>query len=164
MRPPWRAVVDDHVDRPQVGARRRVEPSGTNCPNASALVCGCPCAGFHPSVKAGRPGKTGPQRNKRRPLRGGAPLPIPNREVKPRRDDDTAGDRGKVVRRPPTTETLPEEILEGFAVFIRCSLPLFFLLLSIPLFFTNFLLFLQPNSELWPRNWFLFLFYLLSIF
>ena len=46
------------------------------------------------------------ERHKWRPLRGGAPLPIPNREVKPRRDDDTAGDRGKVVRRPPLTETL----------------------------------------------------------
>ena len=29
-----RAVVDDHVDRPQVGARRRVEPSGTNGPES----------------------------------------------------------------------------------------------------------------------------------
>ena len=27
-----RAVVDDHVDRPQVGALRDVEPSGTNGP------------------------------------------------------------------------------------------------------------------------------------
>ena len=48
------------------------------------------------------------ERDKWRPLRGGAPLPIPNREVKPRRGDDTAGDRGKVARRPPTTGTLPE--------------------------------------------------------
>ncbi len=36
MRPPQRAVVDDHVDRPQVEAWRHVEPSGTNCPNACA--------------------------------------------------------------------------------------------------------------------------------
>ena len=34
MRPPLRAVVDDHVDRPQVGAWRHVEPSGTNGPSA----------------------------------------------------------------------------------------------------------------------------------
>ena len=37
-------------------------------------------------------------------MRGGAPLPIPNREVKPRSGDDTAPKRGKVARRPPTTE------------------------------------------------------------
>ena len=36
MRPPQRAVVDDHVDRPQVEAWRHVEPSGTNCPRACA--------------------------------------------------------------------------------------------------------------------------------
>ena len=37
-------------------------------------------------------------------MRGGAPLPMPNREVKPRSGDDTARKRGKVARRPPTTE------------------------------------------------------------
>ena len=57
-------------------------------------------------VSAFRPSEAA--RHEWRLWRGGAPLPIPNREVKPRRDDDTAGDRGKVVRRPPTTETLPE--------------------------------------------------------
>ena len=36
MRPPQRAVVDDHVDRPQVEASRDVEPSGTNGPRACA--------------------------------------------------------------------------------------------------------------------------------
>ena len=41
-------------------------------------------------------------------MRGGAPLPIPNREVKPRSGDDTARERGKAARRPPTAETLPE--------------------------------------------------------
>ena len=34
MRPPLRAVADDDVDRPQVGAWRHVEPSGTNGPKA----------------------------------------------------------------------------------------------------------------------------------
>ena len=36
MRRPRRAAVDDRVDRPQVGAQRCVEPSGTNCPRACA--------------------------------------------------------------------------------------------------------------------------------
>ena len=58
----------------------------------------CFCVGF-------RPIRERPWTNKWRLWRGGAPLPIPNREVKPRRDDDTAGDRGKVVRRPPLTGT-----------------------------------------------------------
>ena len=56
-------------------------------------------------------------RDKWRLWRGGAPLPIPNREVKPRRDDDTAGDRGKVVRRPPTTDS-PSALLAGLSVFV----------------------------------------------
>ena len=60
------------------------------------------CVRFHPS---GLGQQARPKRDKWRLWRGGAPLPIPNREVKPRRDDDTAGDRGKVVRRPPTTES-----------------------------------------------------------
>ena len=59
----------------------------------------CPPSPIHPVGTAERLGAA---------RRGGAPLPIPNREVKPRSGDDTAGDRGKVARRPPTTGTLPE--------------------------------------------------------
>ena len=65
--------------------------------------------------------------------RGGAPLPIPNREVKPRRDDDTAGDRGKVVRRPPLTES-PSATAGGllcFYISLPCFLFLFFLFLQL---------------------------------
>ena len=120
MRPPWRAVGDDDVDRPQVGARRRVEPSGTNGPSASV-----PCADAHREsvfLCLLSPIRLRPQRDKRRPLRGGAPLPIPNREVKPRRGDDTAGDRGKVARRPPTTET-PTVKTAGVCCFYGPALP-----------------------------------------
>ena len=59
-----------------------------------------------------------------RPLRGGAPLPIPNREVKPRRGDDTAGDRGKVARRPPLTETLHHTTVRG-SLFLDLTFVLF---------------------------------------
>ena len=33
--PQYRAVIDDDVDRPQVQARQRAQPSGTNSPNLS---------------------------------------------------------------------------------------------------------------------------------
>ena len=125
MRRPQRAVVDDHVDRPQVEAQRCAEPSGTNCPRA----CAQPREkrGARPSaavVRAGRgdpkPMKTavhvpavpfpppqGPSaRRKWRPLRRGAPLPIPNREVKPRRADDTASLWES--RSPPTFNENPD--------------------------------------------------------
>ena len=101
MRPPWRAVGDDDVDRPQVGARRRVEPSGTNGPSGLRTVA--PSRASEVCVPFPRPVE-GRRRHEWRHRRGGAPLPIPNREVKPRCGDDTAGDRGKVVRRPPTTD------------------------------------------------------------
>ena len=39
-------------------------------------------------------------------MRGGPPLPIPNREVKPRSADDTALSCGKVGRRHPYNESL----------------------------------------------------------
>ena len=96
MRPPLRAVGDDDVDRPQVRAWRHVEPSGTNGPKASALLCAAAV------VSAFTPSREG------RPRDEWAPLPIPNREVKPRSGDDTARERGKAARRPPTAETLPE--------------------------------------------------------
>ena len=72
------------------------------------LVCG--------SVVSAFPIRLRPMRDKWRPLRGGAPLPIPNREVKPRRDDDTARKRGKVVRRPPLREA--RTMLYGLSCFL----------------------------------------------
>ena len=122
MRPPLRAVVDDHVDRPQVGAWRHVEPSGTNCPNASALRPrggAVRCVVLVPAFA--RPSR--PLRHEWRLWRGGAPLPIPNREVKPRRDDDTAGDRGKVVRRPPIAES-PSAPAGGLICFYTSTFPI----------------------------------------
>ena len=125
MRPPLRAVGDDHVDRPQVGALRDVEPSGTNGPDAGgrAVFAAGPPAGLSPWSR-GRCAAPVPERrpcaaplpspvpecrwrHRWRPWRGGAPLPIPNREVKPRRGDDTAGDRGKVARRPTRRDPCP---------------------------------------------------------
>ena len=115
MRPPWRAVGDDDVDRPQVGARRRVEPSGTNGPSGLRTVA--PSRASEVCVPFPRPVE-GRRRHEWRHRRGGAPLPIPNREVKPRCGDDTAGDRGKVVRRPPTTDG-PNPFGLGPSVFWR---------------------------------------------
>ena len=65
------------------------------------FVRGCRCVRLHPVPRR-------PPERRVAAMRGGAPLPIPNREVKPRSGDDTAGDRGKAARRPPTAETLPE--------------------------------------------------------
>ncbi len=109
MRPLQRAVGDYHVDRPQVEAPRGVEPSGTNCPNACSRPPppggGPRCSvGAHPAPCPIFPPVTSmASAPTRRLLRGGAPLPIPNREVKPRSADDTAVKRGKVGRRPPLT-------------------------------------------------------------
>ena len=114
MRHPRRAVADDHVDRPQVEAQRCVEPSGTNCP----MACASPreIRGARPSAAVVRAGRVDPKLEKTavhvpavpfpppqgpsgvqkwRLLRRGAPLPIPNREVKPCRADDTADTVGK---------------------------------------------------------------------
>ena len=49
MRPPLRAVADDDVDRPQVGAWRHVEPSGTNGPKAGGRAGVCPPPVLEPS-------------------------------------------------------------------------------------------------------------------
>ncbi len=111
MRPLQRAVGDYHVDRPQVEAPRGVEPSGTNCPNACSRPPppggGPRCSvGAHPAPCPIFPPVTSmASAPTRRLLRGGAPLPIPNREVKPRSADDTAVKRGKVGRRPPLADS-----------------------------------------------------------
>ena len=48
-------------------------------------------------------------------LRGGAPLPIPNREVKPRRADDTASVWES--RSPPNHTTTPTAFAAGVCCF-----------------------------------------------
>ena len=54
MRPPLRAVADDDVDRPQVGALRDVEPSGTNGPKARGRAgVGSPPA-LEPDIRKGK--------------------------------------------------------------------------------------------------------------
>ena len=136
MRPPWRAVGDDDVDRPQVRAQRCVEPSGTNGPKGLGAPPALPAGGgvpcgprvgcvravlplSVPGVGAARPG------NEWRLWRGGAPLPIPNREVKPRSGDDTARERGKAARRPPTGDHPRQRMAPFFRVcpsFVRSLL------------------------------------------
>ena len=127
MRRPQRAAVDDRVDRPQVEAQRCVEPSGTNCPRACAAP---PCgARAHPpprgaaggpvcgtfataSSHAAFPSPSRPETDTWRLLRGGAPLPIPNREVKPCRADDTA--TLWESRSSPTPNKKPDRFCQAF--------------------------------------------------
>ena len=74
-------------------------PSPRRCAALAVLMLGMPCWRLSLSRPMPRsPGLTW------RFLRGGAPLPIPNREVKPRSADDTAVRRGKVGRRPPIAD------------------------------------------------------------
>ena len=80
-------------------------------PPAPPTQRGAPCGVF---LVSAFPIRQRPWTNEWRLWRGGAPLTIPNREVKPRRDDDTAVTRGKVVRRPPTTETPSATCWRGF--------------------------------------------------
>ena len=85
------------------------KPSGTNHPKTFRVTHTLSCVSDPESSRARRdrdPGKAGPSRQalERNPnpwwLQSGcAPLPIPNREVKPRIADDTALVRGKVGRR-----------------------------------------------------------------
>ena len=149
MRRPQRAAVDDRVDRPQVGAQRCVEPSGTNCPRACAAPpCGArahppqraaaagPCAGR--AASASSPPFLPPPRPERdmwRLLRGGAPLPIPNREVKPRRADDTAS---LWESRSPPTFNEKSSSFDGLFLFPTTNLfSLLFFLLSFFLYFCS---------------------------
>ena len=85
------------------------KPSGTNHPKTFRVTHALSCVSDPESSRARRDrdtGKAGPSRQalERNPnpwwLQSGcAPLPIPNREVKPRIADDTALVRGKVGRR-----------------------------------------------------------------
>ena len=113
MRPPVRAVGDDHVDRPEVERRRR---RGRPVLMARGLPAGRGAgAGGAPPPRAGRarspslppfPPAWRPRARGRaeslawRPPRRGPPLPIPNRAVKPARADGTARD-GRESRSPP---------------------------------------------------------------
>ncbi len=133
MRPLQRAVGDYHVDRPQVEAQRCVEPSGTNCPSClqvpSREFPGGPplfCSEYVRTLPSWSPVRQGLVW---RLLRGGAPLPIPNREVKPRRADDTAVKRGKVGRRPPLAGSVFHSLL------FFCHFIIFFISSRLHVFF-----------------------------
>ena len=77
-----RAVGDDDVDRPQVGAWRHVEPSGTNGPSASAARAyarrvGRPCVRLHPSIRSA------PPRDERRQGAGAHLFPFRTEKLSP---------------------------------------------------------------------------------
>ena len=135
MRHPRRAVVDDHVDRPQVEAQRCVEPSGTNCPRA----CASPreIRGARPSAAVMRAGRGNPKLKKtacmcppclsllRKALLGdrsggycaGAHLfPFRTEKLSPAAPM-ILHPCGKVGRRPPLTKTLTL-LASGFFVCI----------------------------------------------
>ena len=95
---PYRDAAEYGVDRPQVQGRRRLQPSGTNCPKAffatgdeshlsERFTIFCPvCQRFFYDILGDDSG-------------GVPPLPIPNREVKPACADGTAMQCGRVGNR-----------------------------------------------------------------
>ena len=122
MRPPVRAVGDDHVDRPEVERRRRrgrpvLMARGLPAGRGAGAWGAAAARGAGPGPAGGRaarpPRLPPPLPSAWRPApaavpslwhgghRGGAPpLPIPNRAVKPARADGTARD-GRESRSPP---------------------------------------------------------------
>ena len=122
MRPPVRAVGDDHVDRPEVERRRRrgrpvLMARGLPAGRGAGAWGAAAARGAGPGPAGGRaarpPHLPPPLPSAWRPApaavpslwhgghRGGAPpLPIPNRAVKPARADGTARD-GRESRSPP---------------------------------------------------------------
>ena len=118
--PSVRPLLDQEVDRAQVQARRRAQPSATNRPRPSPL-----CEGGTPGRARHFPGRSSsvavrpPGRPKRAPHRstcgqrpsraggpgGGVPPgPVPNPEVKPARAEGTAGAGPWENRAPPPRE------------------------------------------------------------
>ena len=99
-----RAQVDHLVDRPQVQARRRAQPSGTNSPSSShpRLKHRARCVIFfrarHAAARVAPergPGRlhreaAGERPPRARPQRRGSPGPIPNPAVKPAFAESTA--------------------------------------------------------------------------
>ena len=99
-----RAQVDHLVDRPQVQARRRAQPSGTNSPSSShpRLKHRARCVIFfrarHAAARVAPergPGRlhreaAGERPPRARPQRRGSPDPIPNSAVKPAFAESTA--------------------------------------------------------------------------
>ena len=122
MRPPVRAVGDDHVDRPEVERRRRrgrlvLMARGLPAGRGAGAWGAAAARGAGPGPAGGRAARPPrlppplPSAWRLAPAavpslwhgghRGGAPpLPIPNRAVKPARADGTARD-GRESRSPP---------------------------------------------------------------
>ena len=109
----------------KLAAVRGASPAGPRTERKHASAVEAPCRLRRgASARPSSPVRRCRLRNKRRLWRGGAPLPIPNREVKPRRGDDTARKRGKVARRPPTTDNPVSQTLAGLVGFILFAMNL----------------------------------------
>ena len=142
MRSHMRVVPDEHVDRAQVQAWRHVQPSATNSPNTSRTRSGwqhclqCAEVWEIQTEKAKCEWNAFPALSFRAMSRlrqeslerdtwwlqhGGPPLPIPNREVKPRRADDTALNCGKVGRRHPLSRDVSWNVSIFLCLFLSFS-------------------------------------------
>ena len=94
---PYRDAAEYGVDRPQVQGRRRLQPSGTNCPKAFFATDANASVGTVYDILSSLSkiflGYLGDDSG------GVPPLPIPNREVKPACADGTAMQCGRVGNR-----------------------------------------------------------------
>ena len=98
---PVRPLEDDQVDRPEVYARRRVQPTGTNRPRAWDSSPWCSCSLCSCSIQ-----RLTSERAHAHQISGGksggkTPVPIPNTEVKTASADGTWGETPRESRSPP---------------------------------------------------------------
>ena len=94
---PYRDAAEYGVDRPQVQGRRRLQPSGTNCPKAFFATDASASVGTVYDILSSLSKIF--LRHLGDDSGGVPPLPIPNREVKPACADGTAMQCGRVGNR-----------------------------------------------------------------